>query len=165
MEVVVDANVWAHADNEDVSYVDACVLLCSQIASTTFVLCVDGGWSMDDTNRSRIGVEYQDWVRVGSLGYHAIVWLASNERVVFIENMKPSDADRQAIAALLPNNKHDRHYLRLVICTADRLFISHDYEDFTDEVRDACESRWGVRILEIHDLIALEGLSGGTPAA
>lgn len=163
MEAVIDANVWAHANNADVAWHDdSCKLVCAVLDGTVdseFVICVDGGWTMSDDNRSRIGAEYRKWIRFGTLAYEAVVWLATNGRVRFYEDTKPSENDRKAIEALLPDNAHDRHYLRLVICTPDLTLVSHDWEDFTEEIRDRIDERWGVRVIEVHDLLPLVGVA------
>ena len=151
IDVVVDANVWAHSANPQNRYFEASVLLCEATPAASYVLCVDVGWSMDDTNRSRIGAEYRKYVRFGTPGYEAIVWLATHERVRFIDPTI-SNADRVAVNRSLPRNNHDRHYLRLSICTADRVLCSHDFDDFTSEVRAACRRRWGLAIVDAKDL-------------
>jgi len=89
-------------------------------------------------------------------GFHAVEWLAKTGRVRYVK-VKVATNDRRAVNKMLPRNSKDRHYLRLLICTVERIFASHDFDDFTEAVRLACKKRWDTVIVEVDDLLHLVG--------
>jgi hypothetical protein len=154
LQVVIDANVWAHAANQRDPHFATSLELCEITPNADYLLCVDSGWTMDDSNSSRIGAEYRQWIKFGSPGFEAIIWLATHERIRLFNVVLP-ESERRRVNRLLPRNNHDRHYLRVTICTLNRLLVSHDYDDFTERVRTECARTLDVSVVAAHELLLL----------
>ena len=85
-EIVVDTNIFVHANRPDqetsrlFSEALEFVLLLEQ---NSVCLCVDEGFSLAESeNGSRIGYEYLEYIRYGSVSMEMINMLASKARII-----------------------------------------------------------------------------------
>lgn len=146
-EIVIDTNVFVHAHNNAAPEHDDAKFLCSLIRGAETVLCVDDGFSLNETqNNSRIGREYLDHLRSGTIGFETVALLARTGRVRFVTS-KIAASEARWLNQKIPHNPTDRIFVRVTYNTADRLFVSHDRHDFPDEVRESLRARWSLRVV------------------
>jgi len=95
-DVVIDTNVLVHADNPMEARSAASRSLLQGLLGVNTVLCVDEGYDPDEPrNRSRIGSEYRQNLRFGSLGLAVLVHLAGQGRIRTLPRRAPSVASRK----------------------------------------------------------------------
>jgi len=149
-DVVIDTNVMIHADNpNDKFYHDSNNLL-EILLEGDIKLCVDEGFDIDESkNRSRIACEYYEHLRFGSLGYAVLQNLSITMRIKFIDLKVDLNAKRKIIRLI--RNKRDRTFLIVAFNSISRIFVSHDFEDFSIKKRDKIRSDFGVKMFIARD--------------
>lgn len=153
-DVVIDANVLAHSDNEDSYYYLQALDLIDWVVSE------DLWWAMDDNGKCAPAVEtsliYTEYINTVSPQCPALIifqnLLQRGDRVCFAE--RPGQALRNEIRKLVPNNPKDRVVLGAACGTGSRWLVSGDLTDFSDEVRTKCESAFDVRITDCSERAA-----------
>ena len=85
-DIVIDTNVFLHAENEQEVRRESCQSLVALLREGNTLLCVDDGFNLleESKNRSQIGREYIEHLRVGSVGYEIVRHLAQSGRLVFL---------------------------------------------------------------------------------
>jgi hypothetical protein len=147
-DIVVDTNVFVHANNPENSYSDESKAFAHTLLAADTALCLDEGFAADEArNRSRIAAEYWQHLSPGMLGHEVIQTLAAARRVRTVE--LPTDQnDKRTIRRLVPRDATDRAFLGTAIRSDDRVLVSHDFDDFSDDVRDEAEAEWHMRFVE-----------------
>jgi hypothetical protein len=153
-DLVIDTNVLVHAQNPGERRFKDSVQFVESLLGCKAQLCVDPGFSaVESANRSLIGGEYLDKLRVGSIGYSALVMLIGAGRVREV----PRAADRAANKKILQlvRKKRDRTFLSVAWGTSEKLLVSHDYEDFQEKKRAEIRKSIGVRMADAAGVCAL----------
>ncbi len=144
-DVVIDTNVWAHADNpNELRQRDAIAFVTALLGAAT-VLCVDEGFSLvESENRSKVGNEYLTHLAALPFASAALATLAGSGRLAFLDGRVP-DAVRRMINRLV-YDPTDRIFVKLAHCADSGVLCSHDYTHLPNDVR-AKLRRVGVDVL------------------
>jgi len=151
LDIVVDTNVLVHASNEAHPYCHASLAFLSTLLAGTTVLCVDEGFSADESkNASLIGAEYTQHLVFGMPGYAVVQALASTDRLKQVARSVPDNV-RRAVKRLVPRNSRDRTFVHVAFNSTDRLLVSHDFDDFGGDIRKKLRQSLGVSIVIADD--------------
>jgi hypothetical protein len=125
-DVVVDTNVWAHADNpNEPRQTDAIAFLTDLLGGTTEV-CVDPGFSLvESENRSKIGSEYLAHLSALPFASATLATLSNSGRVSFVSTAVP-DRVRRIINRVICDSS-DRVFVKVAHNTNSGVLCSHDY--------------------------------------
>jgi hypothetical protein len=137
-DIVVDTNVWMHAQTPGQKYMGRAIALCQCMRYGRCVLRLDSGFHITESrNRSRIGSEYHDKLRFdrnpGKLSVETIALLFRTRRVK--EASIAIDRGPKKILEKLIKKPRDRTFVRVTRNTLERTFVTHDWEDFTKAKR------------------------------
>jgi len=149
-DVVVDTNVFVHgSDAKSLFYAQAFALL-QAIQNGNVILCLDRDMALPpDPNNSLIASEYLRHVRPTMYGYQVLVQLLTRRRVRAVgKTIAPPDS--RILLRLVPNpdKQRDRTFVAVAMNSQNRVFVSHDREDFPPKVRDAILARLRVEVIE-----------------
>lgn len=149
-DIVIDTNVLCHADNPaEPRCTDSQTLVLRLLAIPT-QLCVDEGFAWDEAkNRSHICAEYLQKLLPGSVAYVVIATLAASGRVRVV-NRRPDRTTARRIMQMI-RKPRDRTFVGVARNSAGRTLVSHDFQDFALQKRDAIRSDIGVAIIEARE--------------
>ena len=145
-DVVLDTNVLKHADDpREIRREDAIDLVLRMFdASTT--LAIDEGFALGDSNTSLIGKEYLDNLVPGMLGLQLLVELVDQARLKPLSIRSEVNSRRQINQ--LVRNKRDRTFLLVALETVEKIFVSHDFDDFDVKKRKVIEKKLNVQVVD-----------------
>jgi hypothetical protein len=146
-DIVVDTNVWVHANNANEQRQEHAIALAKALLEAATGLCIDDGFDLEPAkNRSTIGAEYLNNLRAGMLGYEVVVALAKAGRIKLISRNAPA-ATSQKINQLI-RKPIDRAFLRVAFNSSSKILVSHDFEDFQAAKRAHIRQTLKIRIIE-----------------
>lgn len=146
-ELAVDTNVFAHCYDPRESRCDAALAIVTALRMGAHMLCVDEGFHVvESQNRSKIGSEYIEHLRAGSVGLTLVAFLASSGRVKIVPRRPPLDLNKRLVR--LVSDPGDRAFVGVAWHSASRILVSHDFQDFPDSVRDTIAREIGVDIID-----------------
>ena len=153
-DIVIDTNVLVHSNNpNEQRYEDCCTLLEDLLDSST-KLGVDEGFSINQSdNRSYIGSEYINNINHGSLAFSVLSTLAASKRILFYP--KRASRNEQRIINQTIRNRVDRVFLGVSFNSEEKIFVSHDYEDFQEPKRVFISKEIDVEIIEARESLTL----------
>lgn len=152
IDLVVDTNVFVHADNPSEKRHAASVSLLDALFEGSTCLGVDEGFDLDPAaNESLMGQEYLERLTPLSAGFRVLAHLAQSGRTKFVPR-KFDAATRDQVKQLV-RNKRDRTFLLVSTEMDDRVFCSHDFKDFQKRKRREIKSKLHVSILEAQEVI------------
>ena len=153
-ELVIDANIFGLSDNPAMPEMPTCRKLLEFLLSSHVILVVDEDFSLDSAlNKSRIGHEYMNHARHGTLGFALLVKCATSQRIRYVDT-SVNDADRRFLKRALPRNTHDRIYVPVSMRASSRVLATNDWDDFTVKARTDIGRRLGVRAIPAHECLA-----------
>jgi hypothetical protein len=118
-DVVIDTNVWAHADNPNEGRQADALDFVTALLNATTSLCVDEGFSLiESDNRSKVGNEYLTHLVALPIASAALATLAGSGRLAFLDVRVP-DAVHQMINRLV-HDPTDRIFVKLAFRTPRR---------------------------------------------
>jgi len=133
-EIVIDANVFAHALNPANDYYDSALLVVSQLLKSDAILALDDtGKSSPDLRTSNLYREYAECLHPTSLSFEVIRQLLDNERVTF--HLRPAAPLWKKCKQLVPRNNHDAIVLGIGTRADSHTVVSNDFDDFNHAVR------------------------------
>jgi hypothetical protein len=151
VDLVVDANVLAHAANPNVDYF---------ASSLEFVMDAfesDLRFALDDTGKnapvlacSHLYKEYLECIPPGSLSRMLLQFLSEAGRIEFYRRPKRDVWD--ACVKLVPRNHGDAIVLGIGSQCESNTIVSNDYDDFNNAVRRKVQRRLHVRIIDSDEL-------------
>jgi hypothetical protein len=149
-DVVVDTNVLVRANNAADSYFDEASEFLETLAyDCETALCLDSGFDYDEAkNRSLIFAEYRESLSPATLSAPILASLFVAGRVISVETRLP-DAQRRCVNRLIDASKpRDRTFLKVAINSAERVLVSHDFEDFDAATRVEIARHFDVDVIE-----------------
>jgi len=154
-DIVVDTNVLVHASNPAVALHEAALLFVTALTTSKSMLCVDEGFDIREANnRSLIASEYRQHLIVGMVGYSVIVALASSGRVKQVAKAVNA-ATRNRVRKLVPRKPRDRTFIHVAINSTEHVVVSHDFDDFSADVRRQLQRDIGVHVIDAGESVAL----------
>ena len=153
IDIVIDTNIFLHAVNQqEIRRKDADALL-TKIRTCTVHLCVDEGFTlMEAQNRSVIGAEYIKHLRVGTVGFALVSFLAGSNRVKIVPKGVPANISR-AIRSQVPKGP-DRTFLYVAFNSQEKVLSSHDFGDIPQQVRNRLLAKVGLHVLAADEALA-----------
>ncbi|SIK10437.1 Uncharacterised protein [Mycobacteroides abscessus subsp. abscessus] len=146
-EIVIDANVFAHADNPCDKYFESAVILVNGLLSSALRLAIDDtGKNAPDPSTSHMYCEYRRCLAPTSPSFTVFNQMLLSGRVVFHPRLK--GAKREACAKLTPANDHDAIVLGVGTLTDLRLIVSNDYSDFHPRMRRQAKKQIDVDLVD-----------------
>lgn len=146
-EIVIDANVLAHALNPDNEYYESARHLVSSLLDSELVLALDDtGKDAPLLQTSNLYREYTECLSGASVSREVINALASSGRVVF-HARPPRNVWRQC-RQLVPGNNNDAIVLGIGVQADRHEIITNDYADFHRSMRREARTTIGVTILD-----------------
>lgn len=144
-DIVIDTNVLMHADDPRLGkYRETSIQLQKAMRGDIRDLCVDEGFHTDpNKNRSLIATEYFANLQPGTTGHTTLMFLAQEERIKIVgTKVEPSAARRLRRI----RTRRDRTFVRVALNSDDRLFVSHDFQDFPKIRRRELQATLGISI-------------------
>ena len=155
-DLVVDTNVFVHADNPSEQRHGASVKLLDLLLESDTHLGIDEGFDLDPgRNRSLIGHEYLEKLTPMSAAFRLLAHLAQSGRMKFVSRSVDASTRRKINQML--RNKRDRTFLLVASKTDDRVLCSHDFQDFAKAKRKSVRTTIGVSIIEASDVVEAIG--------
>jgi hypothetical protein len=151
-DLVVDTNVFVHAENTGVDYHASAKTLLKFLLNSEHRLGLDEGFSLDSSkNTSIIASEYLTHVRAGMLAYSLLLVVTSQNRINPIPK-KLITQNKQKVKRYV-RNKVDRVFLSVAIGTENKALISNDFEDFNHKKRLSLFALFGATIKCSNDIL------------
>lgn len=133
-DIVLDTNVLMHCDNPTEIRCENARALVKALVESKTSLCVDEGFSrLEADNRSRIGSEYLEKLKSGSLGNALVARLAQTGRIAFVSTTVTNRIRR--IVTRYVTDKSDRVFAKVAANSVERVLVSHDFAAFSNNVR------------------------------
>jgi hypothetical protein len=154
-DIVIDANVLCHADNNIQASRPDCQKLVDCLINSNTLVCVDEGfdWENEAKNRSQICAEYLLHLQPGSIGYHLIAHLAQMARLSFVPRKVPQAAEKHIRTQV--NKGPDRLYLKVTFNSQSKKLASHDFGDIPAPVRTRLKKAIGISVLKASEAAKL----------
>jgi predicted nucleic acid-binding protein len=147
VDIVIDTNVMVHADNEQEPKQPHCLNLLNLVSGSTIELCIDDGFSLIEAqNTSHIGLEYLKHLRIGMTGYTLMLKLLSEDRIQFLPKKIPAAINKKINQTGI--KKSDRIFVKIAYNSNDKILVTHDYVDFTDNIREIIDDEIDVKVIE-----------------
>ena len=128
-ELVIDTNIFVHSDNPGVSYYQSSRAFLKAFMNSEVALVVDEHFDTKPAvNSSRIGYEYVQHIHHGSLGFYVLLLVIENDRLHQAETAQYTPYKRRF--KQMVRNKTDIIFLSVAASTADKVFVSNDFNDF-----------------------------------
>ena len=152
-DVVVDTNVFVHAENEHAADCEPSRRLISRLRAATTSLCFDEGFDLDEArNRSLIAGEYLEHLPAGALALALIEECAAAGRIRLLPLSIRNRRVRDAIDELV-TDPTDRKFVRVARKAAERLLVTHD-DQHLHSVATELADRVGVQLEDAHGCCA-----------
>jgi hypothetical protein len=151
IDIVVDSNVLSHAQNPEADYFDDSRVLLEKLTAATTLLCMDGRFAVNGGNSSLIGQEYLQNVGFGGPAFAFLLSLMQNDRIKAVPVKVPYHVKKR-VDLTVPNNARDRTFVRVAFNSVEKALVSHDYHDFTPDVRKTLRGQLGVVIEEAGEI-------------
>jgi len=150
-DILIDTNILMHANNNHENTQGDCIALLEYLLSSSEMICVDNEIDLD---KSMILHEYYDNLKThGTAGRNFI------ERMLRLKRFKPVTRQTEHRVTKIINqhinrDKHvDKIFIKTTYNSADKTFVSHDYEDFQDHKRVFFKRTLNINIIQARDLL------------
>ncbi len=150
IDIVVDTNVLAHAQSPNETRFSDAVIFFRKLVESATKLCIDGQFAFGSGNSSLIGQEYISTVGFGGVAYAVLQSLLQANRIKTV-SVKVPQIEKKIIESAIPRNKRDRTFVRVAYNSQERRLVSHDWQDFTLNVRQILKKKIDVLIQEAGD--------------
>lgn len=145
-DLVVDANVWAHAQNPAQPLFTASQHLLQELIADGRPLVFDEGLDEDPgKNRSKIFAEYANCIGVETAVARLFAYLLGNGQWRETPRQVPANI-WQAIKELVAEDMSDAVYVCVAYNSDDQHLISNDSVVFPEENRERIKKSLGVRV-------------------
>jgi hypothetical protein len=135
-DIVVDANVFAHACNPSESYFESALALVLTLADAATKLALDDtGKQSPDEWTSNLYREYSECIPPMSLSAAVVAALLSSGRATFYP--RPNRELWRKCRAFASRNNNDAILLGIGVACSSHVIITNDYRDFPLTVRRA----------------------------
>ena len=153
-DLVIDTNVWVHAQNPAETRFDSSVDLLKLLLESEVTICVDVGYDLNESkNASAICCEYFKHISYGSIGLAIFVQLASSGKIKQLQKRSKQNISRKINQ--LVANKVDRIFLNVAYNSEDKYLVSHDYRDFQIRKRKTIKKDLTISIVEAEHMVIL----------
>ena len=153
VDVVVDTNVFLHAQNPSEIRFDAARTFLTSLLAADTMLCVDGVFDLSAPHLSLICHEYLSHIPPTGPGYAILVRLLQTDRVQMNVSTKVLPSSRRRVVSLIPHDPRDRTFVFVASNSQERILVSHDWVDYTEYVRREIEKLLGVVIEEASETL------------
>jgi hypothetical protein len=156
-DIVIDTNVLVHTNNENNHFNKSAVSTLTIVRNRELSICVDDVFNIDESkNTSIIGHEYIKHIRQGTLAYAFLLDRILKRKIVQIVkkdyNKVKQKLNRKIIHGDM-NKPHDIAFVIVAYGSNDKLLISNDYGDFTDDIRQYVADSFSVSILDSDEYV------------
>lgn len=145
-EVVVDTNVFVHANNTGVTFCASAREALCNIDQQGIIICLDDEFDIvESRNRSWIGSEYFKHIRIGTFGYAILlkIIMRGNIRQIFKDKyLRFKRQFRQIV-----RDNVDICFLLVALGCASHILVSNDFEDFQQPKRSKIRKQYGISII------------------
>jgi len=151
-DVVVDTNVFVHSNNPEEEFCPAARQLVQIISDSKVILCLDEGFHTDPAkNKSQIGHEYIQHIRHGSFAFGLILKLVSEQRIRSLS--RKVDIRSKKIICQTIRKPVDRIFVCIAMNTLERVLVSHDFEDFSNNKRGHFNRELAIRVITAQEVL------------
>lgn len=153
-DIVVDTNVLMHAsDRKEAKQQDSIDLL-NYLTNSTEFLCIDKGFTWDDSNSSLIGAEYRKHIKNGMLAYAFLAKIFSTKRHKEIDlSVLPPAIAKKVNQCISHKKPRDKTFLRVAYLSHSKTLVTHDQEDFNYKKRKHLGVTFGVNTLDASEVL------------
>ncbi|MBX3046652.1 MAG: hypothetical protein KF698_06620 [Anaerolineales bacterium] len=150
-ELVIDTNIFVHANNEAIVQHQSALALVSGLLEHDDVICVDPGFSIENAkNRSSIVHEYLTHVHHGSFAFYVLGVLGTNQRIN--EKPKQTDSATNKVIRQHVHDKTDSTFVKVARYTNTGTLVSHDFRNFPTNVRKTLERLISVFVIAADEI-------------
>lgn len=149
VDIVIDTNILLHANNPGYPGQASCIEFLDNIQASTELLCLDEGFHTDEAkNRSLIGSEYLQKLRTpGTRGRLFVEAMFRSQRCKEVPVKVEQRVLKVINQSIRTEKARDKTFLRVAVNSVDKVFVSHDSEDFDKARRKFFDKTIGVRII------------------
>lgn len=145
-ELVIDANVFAHALNPNADYFDSALTIVRDLVENDLILALDDtGKASPSEWTSNLYREYTECLPP-SLSLEVITFLILGGRVTF--HPRPPREKWRICKQLASRNSNDAIVLGIGVQADRHEIVSNDYNDFSPKVRRLAAKDIGVKIVD-----------------
>jgi hypothetical protein len=149
VDVVVDTDVLAHADNRENANQQASRHFIHRLRATNTVLCVDEGFDIEEArNRSAIASEYFERLPPGGLGLVLVYECAVARRIRTVSTGVSQTTNR--IINRLVWDKSDRKFVKVAVNSDEQVLVTDNTSDL-EPPSDELRARLGVEIMDAYE--------------
>jgi hypothetical protein len=143
-DVVVDTNIFGHAQNPELgAYFTEATSFLETLVQARTVICLDA--SVEEES-SRALAEYQRVIVPTGLAAPVLSRLLVEGRYKELSGVVSPHV--RTIVNRLVRKSMDKLFLCLAYESIDSVLVSHDHEDFPDDVRERADQQLGVQVVE-----------------
>lgn len=148
-DIVVDTNVLMHASDSKQAKQQDSIDLLNYLTKSTELICVDSGFTWDDSNRSLIGAEYRKHIKNGMLAYAFLVKIFSSKRNKELAlSTVPPNITKKVNQCISHKKPRDKTFLKVAYLSSSKTLVTHDQEDFNYKKRKHLSDTFGVSALD-----------------
>ncbi|HEX5152627.1 MAG TPA: hypothetical protein VFW07_14350 [Parafilimonas sp.] len=144
IELVIDTNIFIHAENENYEYQDDCILLLNTIIeSDDIFVCID--------ENGKIWNEYSLHIKPGMLA-NAMFLKLGTERLKLLPRNIHAHINKKINQTGI--KEADRIFVRIAYKTQDKILVSDEHEDFVNKIREIIKKEIGVDVIMANECAA-----------
>jgi hypothetical protein len=159
IDIVIDTNVLVHTNNKNNHFNKSAVETLTIIHDLDLSICVDDVFNIDESkNTSIIGHEYIKHVRQGTLAYAFLLDRILKRKIVQIVKKDYKEVKQKLNRKIMHREMNKPHDIAFVIAaygSNDKLLISNDCDDFTDNIRRYVADSFSVSIHDSAEYVLL----------
>lgn len=152
-DVVIDSNIFGHAQNPGLGawFAEATTFLTELLEVETHV-CLDEGVG---SGQGRILAEYEKVISPTGLAAPVLAQVLLEGRYREVPGRVPSIVRTRVNGLVRAQKAMDRLFLCVTYQSHESVFVTHDDQDFGDEVREQALDQLGIRIVDAVDCCPL----------
>jgi hypothetical protein len=146
-DIVIDTNVLLHTSNTENNYCKSANETLNLVLQKDLSLCVDDVFDVIEAkNTSVIGSEYHGKIVPGTFAYVFLLDRFIKGKIVQVFKKNYKNIKLDLIKKI--KNRHDIAFVIVAHGSKDKMLVSNDYDDFTNENRKYISKKFQVSILD-----------------
>ena len=153
-DIVIDTNILMHANNSQEPSQADCINLIQNLLSSEVKLCLDEGLDVNEAkNKSRIWHEYMDNLRThGTTGRSFLEKILQQKRIKEISKRVTPRTIKLINQTINHDKPVDKIFIKVTCNSGEKLFVTHDTEDFPDWKRVHYNRNLNIKLVYAHEI-------------
>jgi predicted nucleic acid-binding protein len=151
-DIVIDTNVLVHTNNKNNHFNKYALKSLEIIQNRDLSICVDDVFNIDESqNTSTIGHEYIKHIRQGTPAYVFLLDRILKGKIVQIIKKNYKEVKQKLNKKIMQGEMKKPHDIAFVLVACgsnDKLLVSNDYDDFSNDIRKYIADSFSVSIYD-----------------